>query len=253
MRVLIIDSDDCVRQSLAMLLRSAEFVVDQAETGEDGAELAKLYEYDAIVLDGIWSIRCIRSAKIRAPIMMLSPMALVSDVVTALRAGADDCMTTPCHPEELVARLSGLVRRSKGFGDSVIKTGNLSVNISTKRAFVNGELIELTNKQYQVLELLALRKGAIITQEALLNHIYGGMDEPEIGTIKSVICMLRKKLRAVRSHPIDTIWGRGYVLQDHKSAAIDMTSEVRSLTDDPPTGYVSERTFSSLKAMGARP
>jgi two-component system cell cycle response regulator CtrA len=250
MRVLIIDSDDCVRQSLAMLLRSAEFVVDQSDDGEYGVELARLYEYDAITVDGMGAIRSIRRAGIRAPIMMLSPMAIVSDVVAALRAGADDCMTTPCHPDELVARLSGLVRRSKGFGDSVIKTGNLSVNISTKRAFVNGELIELTNKQYQVLELLALRKGAIITQEAFLNHIYGGLDEPEIGTIKAVISMLRKKLRAVRSHPIDTIWGRGYVLQDHKPA-VDMSSEVRSLTDEPPTGYVSDRTFSSLK-MGAR-
>jgi two-component system cell cycle response regulator CtrA len=254
MRVLIIDSDDCVRQSLATLLRSAEFVVDQAEDGEDGIELAGLYEHDVIVLDAeIDAIRTIRRLGIKAPIMMLSAMKTVEDIVAGLGAGADDYLTKPGHPDELVARLSSLVRRSRGLGDAIVTTGNLSVNVSMKRAMVNDAPIALTAKEYQVLEILALRKGSVITRGALLDHLYGGLDEPDVKIIDVFICMLRKKLKAAGAHPVETIWGRGYVLQDHKSAAVDMTSEVRSLTDDPPTGYVSDRTFSSLKAMGARP
>ena len=249
MRVLVIDRDDLMRASLCLLLKSERFVVDDAERDE-GVELAGLYDYDVIVMDGGADlIRELRRVT-KAPIMVLTAMAKVETIVAALGAGADDHLTKPPHKDEFVARLASLVRRSHGHQHSVIQTGNLTLNISTKQASVDGSPIHLTGKEYQALELLALRKGAVQTKEAFLGYLYGGMDEPLVKIIDVFICKLRKKLKAAGAHQIETVWGRGYVLRDAPKA-IDMSSEVRSLTDEPPTGYVSERTFNDAKRARA--
>ena len=105
---------------------------------------------------------------------------------------------------------------AKGHAQSVIATGELSVNLDTKTLEVAGQLVDLTSCEYQMLELLSLRKGTTITKEMLLGHLYGGMDEPELKIIDVFICKLRKKLRAATGgqHYIETVWGRGYVLRD---------------------------------------
>jgi two-component system cell cycle response regulator CtrA len=108
------------------------------------------------------------------------------------------------------------VRRSKGHAQSVIQTGDLVVNLDTKTVEVNGVRLHLTGKEYQMLELLALRKGTTLTKEMFLNHLYGGMDEPEIKIIDVFICKLRKKLSLAcgGENYIETVWGRGYVLRE---------------------------------------
>ncbi|HIN65408.1 MAG TPA: response regulator transcription factor, partial [Candidatus Obscuribacterales bacterium] len=118
--------------------------------------------------------------------------------------------------DELVARIQAIVRRSKGHAQSVIETGDLRVNLDTKTVDVNGQRVHLTGKEYQMLELLSLRKGTTLTKEMFLNHLYGGMDEPELKIIDVFICKLRKKLQAATGgqHHIETVWGRGYVLRD---------------------------------------
>ena len=103
-------------------------------------------------------------------------------------------MTKPFHKDELVARIHAIVRRSKGHAQSVIQTGDLIVNLDTKTVEVNGARVHLTGKEYQMLELLSLRKGTTLTKEMFLNHLYGGMDEPELKIIDVFICKLRKKL-----------------------------------------------------------
>jgi DNA-binding response OmpR family regulator len=103
-------------------------------------------------------------------------------------------MTKPFHKDELVARIHAIVRRSKGHAQSVIQTGGLKVNLDTKTVEVNGQRVHLTGKEYQMLELLSLRKGTTLTKEMFLNHLYGGMDEPELKIIDVFICKLRKKL-----------------------------------------------------------
>jgi two-component system cell cycle response regulator CtrA len=125
-------------------------------------------------------------------------------------------MTKPFHKDELVARIHAIVRRSKGHAQSVINTGDLSVNLDTKTVEVQSARVHLTGKEYQMLELLSLRKGTTLTKEMFLNHLYGGMDEPELKIIDVFICKLRKKLSVATGgkNYIETVWGRGYVLRE---------------------------------------
>ena len=157
-----------------------------------------------------------RTCKVGPPILILSGLAGIVNKVRGLGFGADDYMTKPFHKDELVARIHAVVRRSKGHSQSVITTGKLTVNLDTKTVEVDAQRVHLTGKEYQMLELLSLRKGTTLTKEMFLNHLYGGMDEPELKIIDVFICKLRKKLAAATNgeHYIETVWGRGYVLRD---------------------------------------
>ncbi|MET3560429.1 two-component system cell cycle response regulator CtrA [Bartonella japonica] len=223
MRVLLIEDDKATTQSIELMLKSANFNVYITDLGEEGVDLGKLYDYDIILLDlnlpdmsGYDVLRTLRLAKIKTPVLILSGMSTIEDKVRGFGFGADDYMTKPFHKDELIARIHAVVRRSKGHAQSVIVTGDLTVNLDAKTVEVAGRPVHLTGKEYQMLELLSLRKGTTLTKEMFLNHLYGGMDEPELKIIDVFICKLRKKLEAVSSHInyIDTVWGRGYVLRD---------------------------------------
>jgi two-component system cell cycle response regulator CtrA len=153
---------------------------------------------------------------VKTPVLILSGLAGIEAKVKGLGFGADDYMTKPFHKEELVARIRAIVRRSKGHAQSVIQTGDLVINLNAKTVEVNAHRIHLTGKEYQVLELLSLRKGAPLSKDLFLNYLYGGMDEPDGKIIDVFICKLRKKLAAVSNgnNPIETVWGRGYVLRE---------------------------------------
>ena len=168
-------------------------------------------------MSGLDVLRQLRNSKINTPIMILSGSSAEIDTkVKTFSGGADDYMTKPFHKDELVARIHAVVRRSKGHAQSMIKTGDINVNLDAKTVEVHGQRVHLTGKEYQMLELLSLRKGTTLTKEMFLNHLYGGMDEPELKIIDVFICKLRKKLAASTdgNHHIETVWGRGYVLRD---------------------------------------
>ena len=223
MRVLLIEDDSAMARSIELMLRSEGFNVYTTDLGEEGIDLGKLYDYDIVVLDlqlpdmsGFEVLKSLRLAKVQTPVMILSGNAIVEAKVKALGFGADDYMTKPFHKDELVARIQAVVRRSKGHSQSVITTGKLTVNLDAKTVEVDGQRVHLTGKEYQMLELLSLRKGTTLTKEMFLNHLYGGMDEPELKIIDVFICKLRKKLAAATdgANYIETVWGRGYVLRD---------------------------------------
>ena len=223
MRVLLVEDDTATAQSIEMMLRSESYVCDTTDMGEDGLEIGKLYDYDIIVLDlmlpdmdGYEVLRRLRAARVKTPILILSGLNGLDDKIKALDVGADDYLTKPFDKRELIARIQAIVRRSKGHSDSVIQTGLLSVNLNTRMVEVNKHPLHLTGKEYGILELLSLRKGTTLTKEMFLNHLYGGMDEPELKIIDVFVCKLRKKLSAATAgeNYIETVWGRGYVLRD---------------------------------------
>jgi two-component system, cell cycle response regulator CtrA len=228
MRVLLIEDDSATAQSIELMLLSEGFNVFTTDLGEEGVDLGKIYDYDIILLDlglpdisGYEVLRTLRVSKVKTPILILSGMAGIEDKVRGLGFGADDYMTKPFHKDELVARIHAIVRRAKGHAQSVISTGDLVVNLDTKTVEVGTNRVHLTGKEYQMLELLSLRKGTTLTKEMFLNHLYGGIDEPELKIIDVFICKLRKKLAMATGgdHYIETVWGRGYVLRDPKDTS----------------------------------
>jgi two-component system, cell cycle response regulator CtrA len=227
MRILLVEDDPTTSRSIELMLTHANLNVYCTDMGEDGIDLAKLYDYDLILLDlnlpdmsGHEVLRQVRQAKVETPILILSGADDTENKLKGFGFGADDYLTKPFHREELVARIHAIIRRSKGHSQSVIKTGRIAVNLDAKTVDVEGKTVHLTGKEYQMLELLSLRKGTTLTKEMFLNHLYGGMDEPELKIIDVFICKLRKKLAEATGgdNYIETVWGRGYVLRDPTGA-----------------------------------
>ena len=229
MRVLLIEDDAVTAKSIELVLRGEGFSVYTSDLGEEGFDLGDLFEFEAIVLDlnlpdlhGYEVLKKLRTSNVDTPILILSGMVEADDKVRGLGHGADDYLTKPFNNRELIARVHAIVRRASGRARSIIKTGKLVLDLDAKSVVVDGETLHLTGKEYAIFEFLSLRKGATLTKEAILNHLYGGIDEPELKIIDVFICKLRKKLAAATGgdHCIDTIWGRGYVLQDPPKAEV---------------------------------
>jgi two-component system cell cycle response regulator CtrA len=229
MRILLIEDDRAMAQSIELMLKSESFNVYTTDLGEEGIDLGKIYDYDIILLDlnlpdmsGFEVLRKLRVSKVKTPILILSGLAGIEDKTKGLGIGADDYVTKPFHKDELVARIHAIVRRSRGHAESVINFGGLRVNLDSKTIEINGARVHLTTKEYQMLELLAVRKGLTLTKEMFLSHLYSGMDEPEIKIIDVFICKLRKKLADASGgkNYIETIWGRGYVMREPPEVSV---------------------------------
>jgi two-component system, cell cycle response regulator CtrA len=233
MRVLLVEDDSAIAQSVGLMLKSVNFNVCATEFGERGIDLGKLYHYDIILLDlnlpdmsGFEVLRSLRVSKVKTPILILSGIAGIENKVKGLGFGADDYMTKPFHKSELLARIHAIVRRSQIHSQSVVQTGDLIVNLDAKTVKVQGKRVHLTVKEYQMLELLSLRKGSTLTKEMFLNQLYGGMDEPGIKIIDIFLCKIRKKLACASNGKdyIETVWGRGYLLRDPQEVQAKMSA-----------------------------
>src|ERR1700756_1165141 len=222
MRILLIEDDVVAARGIALMLKSSGAVVDHADTGEEGLELTRHYDYDIVILDlilpdieGFEVVRRMRIARNDTPVLILSGLSRPQVKVKSLGLGADDFISKPFDKAELMARIQAVIRRSKGFSQPSLRIGPLLLNLDSHEVTVNGEPVHLTGKEYAILELLVLRKGMVLTKEAFLNHLYGGMDEPEMKIIDVFICKLRKKLAvAGADNLIGTVWGRGYMIRE---------------------------------------
>jgi two-component system cell cycle response regulator CtrA len=223
MRVLVIEDDQATAKTIQLSLKSEGFVCDTTGIGEDGLEIARHYDYDLIILDlmlpdidGYEILRRLRAVRISTPVLILSGLADIDDKIKGLGFGADDYITKPFNKEELIARVRAIIRRAQGHSNSVIVVGDLKIDLNTKTVETKKQAIRLTGREYAILELLAIRKGATLSKEIFLNHLYGGMEEPEFKIIDVFVCKLRKKLadHLDGKNYIETVWGRGYVLRE---------------------------------------
>ena len=222
MRVLLVEDDLAAARAVALMLKSGGAVVDDVDNGEEALDLVKHYDYDIVLLDlmlpdieGYEVVRRMRAARVETPVLVLSALSRPQAKVRALGAGADDYLVKPFDRAELLARVQAIVRRSKGFSQPMLRVGSLQLNLDSREVMAGGTPVHLTGKEYAILELLVLRKGMVLTKEAFLNHLYGGIDEPEMKIIDVFICKLRKKLALAGAEDlIGTVWGRGYMLRD---------------------------------------
>lgn len=226
MKVLVIEDDSSTARALDVALSAEKIVVDIVSLGAEGVEIGKLYNtaYDLVILDlclpdmhGYEVLQRLRCAKIKVPILILSGLTGPDQKIKGLGFGADDYLTKPYNRGELIARIHAIVRRSRGHAESVLKFDKVCVNLDNRTVEIQGTPIHLTSKEYAILELLAMRKGTVLTKEMFLNHLYGGLDEPELKIIDVFVCKLRRKLYEASNgkNYIETVWGRGYMLRDY--------------------------------------
>ena len=288
MRILLIEDDSATAQGIELMLKSEGMNVYTTDWGEEGIDLAKHYDYDLVLLDlglpdmsGYEVLNTLRKGKVDTPVMILSGLSGIENKVRGLGFGADDYMTKPFHKAELVARIQAIVRRDKGHADSILTFGDLTINLDSQQVSYADKKVHLTGKEYQMMQLLALRSGTTLTKDMFLNQLYGGMDEPELKIIDVFICKLRRKLRqaVVRSKGlpirdlsnermkdlakqgviteaeshgyIETVWGRGYTLVPDSETGRTHTfgrNAANSDTDEGPIDIEIQRPGASSRA-----
>lgn len=252
MRVLVVEDDIISAKSIVAMLSTLSATIDQTDNGQEALELIARYDYDIVVLDlvlpdieGFDVVRRVRGGRKETPILILSGLARPQAKTRGLSLGADDFLTKPFDQAEFLARVRAIIRRSKGYSSSRICVANASLDIERKRFYAGDVEVSLTIKEYQILELLILRKGMTISKELFLDHLYGGIDEPEIKIIDVFICKLRKKLAKFGVlNLIGTAWGRGYVVNDQQTSG--------PLRGNLDSGHDGEGAYFSelLKAVG---
>jgi two-component system cell cycle response regulator CtrA len=221
MQILLVEDDVSVAAAIKLICEIEGIGVKVVDLGADGITLASQTPYDLIVIDlglpdigGLEVLKALRDAAIAIPVMILTGIDGIPQKVKAFAQGADDYLTKPFHREEFVARLKAIARRDQGSDRRIITFGTLSIDLGTKLAEVGGNRVSLTSKEFQILVFLASRPGFTLSKEMILDHLYAGMDEPQLKIVDVFICKLRKKLADVSGGEnfISTVWGRGYML-----------------------------------------
>ncbi|HLQ85854.1 MAG TPA: response regulator transcription factor [Salinisphaeraceae bacterium] len=220
MRVLVVEDDTELREQICKQLRAEGFAVDETGEGEEGLFYAMEYPIDIAIIDiglpgptGLDIITDVRAAGLDYPILILTARSRWQDKVEGLETGADDYVVKPFHPEELIARIQALVRRSRGWAQPMLECGAIQLDTASQEVYVASEPVELTAYEYRVLEYLMLHAGAVVSKTALTEHIYEEDAEHDSNVIEVFIRRLRSKLDPDGTRkPIETLRGRGYRL-----------------------------------------
>ena len=218
MRILVIEDEHHLLDQIAGRLRSDGYAVDTATNGTDGLYLGREFDFDAAIIDlglpdmsGITVIENLRTNNMKFPVLILTARSRWQDKVEGLESGADDYITKPFHIEELCARLRALLRRAGGQAQSVLRYGDISLNLSSHEVRVNDACIELTAFEYKALEYLMLHAGEVISKTQLTEHLYEQDYERDSNVIEVFIGRLRRKLDPQNTdQPIETLRGQGY-------------------------------------------
>ncbi|WP_448582518.1 response regulator transcription factor [Thermaurantiacus sp.] len=219
-RLLLVEDDRLLADVLARMLEGAGYTVYVTALGDDALELARAYRFDAVLLDltlpdlpGQSVLKALRAGRADMPVIILSGENSLAVKLEGFEEGADDYIVKPFHPDELLARVHALIRRSRAAAPTLVELGPLSIDFGVRRASIQGVPVPLTGKEFQCLAFLAQRRGTTVTKEMFLAHLYGGEDEPEMKIIDVFICKLRRKLAEAGCPPIiETVWGRGYTI-----------------------------------------
>jgi two-component system cell cycle response regulator CtrA len=241
--ILVVEPDALTRKLLLEVLRG-DFDVTLAEDEPRALDAMRQCHdrFDLVIVEpygrgsspDFGFVRALRSLKIATPVLILSCVTGRADVVRGLGLGADDYLAKPFHPAELVARVHAVLRRSAPEPDHRVRVGDIAIDFASKRAFIADVEVHLTGKEYALLELLARRGGSVLSREAIMHHLYGGIDEPSIKIVDIFICHLRQKFRAGAA-AIQSIRGRGYVLREPGTESPSEQAANRSLSALPHT------------------
>ncbi len=218
MRLLLVEDDQALRDSLVSQLKNAGFNVDAAADGQEGLYCATEYPLDVAIIDlglpkvpGLEVIKRARAAGRSFPILILTARDRWQDKVEGLQAGADDYLAKPFHFEELLARVQALLRRSGGWAQPVLRCGPVALDTRTQEVTVNAQKVDLTSFEFRILEYLIHRAGEVISKTELTERLYAQDFDRDSNTIEVFIGRLRRKLdpdNAIK--PIETLRGRGY-------------------------------------------
>ncbi|SFM04534.1 response regulator transcription factor [Pelosinus propionicus] len=223
MRILVVEDDQMLREVVVAVLKEEEYLIHETGNGEEGLYLASQNVHDLLILDimlpgisGLEIVKALRSQNISMPIMLLTAKDSVQDRVIGLNSGADDYLVKPFAIPELLARVKALLRRTgRGGKEGEILYGDVSVNSKVRDGFVDKNALQLTSKEYELLEYLILNQGHILTREQIFDRIWGFESETTIGIVDLYIHYLRKKLSAQGSQVvIQTIRGAGFMMKE---------------------------------------
>jgi len=222
MRLLLVEDSRRLREQIALALKRSGYAVDATEDGEEGLWMAQNHDYDGAILDimvpgldGLSVLKQLRREGNETPVMFLTAKDAIEDRVAGLRSGADDYLVKPFALEELLARVEALCRRSYQKATPVLQIDDLEVDTTAKSAVRSGQPIDLTAREYAILEHLMLRKGHVVSRTQIEAHIYDDLVSPMSNVVDSAVCALRKKIAtSPESKPlIHTRRGQGYVVE----------------------------------------
>jgi two-component system cell cycle response regulator CtrA len=223
MRILLIEGQATLAKAFDALLRGEGYSVECADTGADALDLLRHYSFDLVLLnlnvrdvEGSALISRIRAAGHHTPLVAMVGLPNPKGRVAALAAGADDVVEHQTDKAELLARMRAIIRRSRGYSQPVIRVGALALDLEQQAVTACDKPVHLTSKEFALLRLLTFRKNTVLTKEAILSSLYGGLDEPEMKIVDVFICKIRSKLaKAGLRDIITTVWGRGYSINDN--------------------------------------